>query len=90
MRFIRIYPRRQSAWWSGVIAVLTGSFLFNLGQGVLRPTLPLYLQEVFAANYQMITAIPIVFGLGKWVASLPTGYLLDRFGRRSLMAGGCC
>ena len=69
-------------------AVLAGAFLFNLGQGVLRPTMPLYLQHIFAANYQMVTLIPVAFGLGKWMASLPTGYLLDRLGRRRLMAGG--
>ncbi len=80
--------RQHLVWWQGVIAVLAGGFLFNLGQGVLRPTLPLYLQEVFAANYQMVTAIPVVFGLGKWIASLPTGYLMDHVGRRSLMACG--
>lgn len=70
------------------VAVLAGAFLFNLGQGVLRPTLPLYLQQVFSANYRMVTLIPVVFGAGKWVASLPAGYLLDRLGRRRLMAGG--
>jgi len=69
-------------------SVLAGAFLFNLGQGVLRPTMPLYLRRVFAANYQMVTLIPVAFGLGKWMASLPTGYLLDRLGRRRLMAGG--
>jgi DHA1 family multidrug resistance protein-like MFS transporter len=50
--------------------------------------MPLYLQQVFSANYRMVTLIPVVFGLGKWVASLPTGYLLDRLGRHRLMAGG--
>jgi MFS family permease len=70
------------------VPVLVGAFLFSLGQGVLRPTLPLYLQRVFAANYRMVTVIPVVFGLGKWAASLPSGYLLDRLGRRRLMAGG--
>jgi MFS family permease len=69
------------------IAVLAAAFLFNLGQGVLRPALPLYLQRSLAANYRMVTAIPVVFGAGKWVASLPTGYLLDRLGR-SLMIWG--
>jgi MFS transporter, DHA1 family, multidrug resistance protein len=74
--------------WQVPVAVLTAALLFNLGQGVLRPTLPLYLQQVFAANYQMVTLIPLVFGVGKWVASLPTGYLLDRLERRRLMVGG--
>lgn len=70
------------------LEVLAAAFLFNLGQGVLRPSLPLFLQEVFAANYRMVTAIPVVFGAGRWVANLPTGYLLDRVGRRRLIVGG--
>lgn len=71
-----------------LIALLSASFLFNLGQGVLRPSLPLYLQRVFAARYQQVTLIPAVFGAGKWIASLPTGYLLDTLGRRLLMTSG--
>jgi len=70
------------------LAVVAATFLFNLGQGVLRPSLPLYLREFFAANYQMVTLIPVVFGAGKWIASLPTGYLQDRLGRRQMMAAG--
>ncbi len=69
------------------LAVLAAAFLFNVGQGVLRPSMPLYLEKVFAANYRMVTLIPVVFGVGKWVANVPTGYLLGRFGRR-LMIGG--
>lgn len=67
--------------------VLAAAFLFNLGQGVLRPSLPLYLQRSFTANYRMVTLIPVVFGAGKWLASLPTGYLLDRFGRPLMIWG---
>jgi DHA1 family multidrug resistance protein-like MFS transporter len=78
----------RRAEWQVPLAVLAAAFLFNVGQGVLRPTLPLYLQQVFAANYQMVTLIPLVFGVGKWVASLPTGYLLDRLDHRGLMVGG--
>jgi MFS family permease len=71
-----------------MLAVVAAAFLFNLGQGVLRPSMPLYLQHVFGATYRMVTLIPMVFGAGKWLASLPTGYLLDRLGRRRLMVGG--
>ena len=69
------------------VSVLAAAFLFNLGQGVLRPALPLYLQRSFAANYRMVTLIPVVFGAGKWIASLPSGYLLDRFGRPLMIWG---
>jgi MFS family permease len=68
-------------------AVLAAAFLFNLGQGVLRPAMPLYLQRTFSANYRMVTLIPVVFGAGKWIANMPTGYLVNRLGR-PLMAGG--
>jgi len=67
--------------------VLAAAFLFNLGQGVLRPTMPLYLQRTFAANYRMVTLIPVVFGAGKWIANVPTGYLLNRFGHRLMVCG---
>lgn len=70
--------------------MLAAAFLFNLGQGVLRPSLPLYLQQVFGANYRMVTLIPVVFGAGKWAASLPTGYLLSRLGPGRLMVTGLC
>jgi MFS family permease len=61
--------------------------LFNLGQGVLRPAMPLYLQRAFSANYRMVTLIPVVFGAGKWIANLPSGYLLERLGRLLMVAG---
>jgi MFS family permease len=70
------------------VGVLVAAFMFNLGQGVLRPSLPLYLQQFFGANYRMVTVIPTVFGAGKWIANLPTGYLVDRLGRRPLMITG--
>ncbi|PYM95992.1 MAG: hypothetical protein DME04_03195 [Candidatus Rokuibacteriota bacterium] len=68
-------------------AVLAAAFLFNLGQGVLRPSMPLYLQRTFSANYRMVTLIPVVFGAGKWIANIPTGYVLNHLGR-PLMVGG--
>jgi predicted MFS family arabinose efflux permease len=69
-------------------SVLAAAFLFNLGQGVLRPSLPLFLQSAFGANYRMVTLIPVVFGAGRWLANLPTGYLLDRIGGTRLMVIG--
>lgn len=36
----------------------------------------------------MVTLIPVVFSAGKWVTSLPTGYLYDRVGRTRVMVAG--
>ncbi|MBI3329896.1 MAG: hypothetical protein HYZ81_24705 [Nitrospinae bacterium] len=53
---IRAWVRAgRRAQWQAPMAVLAAALLFNLGQGVLRPTLPLYLKQVFAANYRMVT-----------------------------------
>jgi hypothetical protein len=41
----------RRAQWQALVMVLAAALLFNLGQDVLRPILPLYLQHVFAANY---------------------------------------
>lgn len=68
--------------------MLAAAFLFNLGQGVLRPSFPLYLRDVFGTSYRMVTLIPVVFGAGKWIASLPTGYLMSHVGRVPLMVSG--
>jgi predicted MFS family arabinose efflux permease len=78
-------PSERPQWVPSV--VLAAAFLFNLGQGVLRPAMPLYLQRTFSANYRMVTLIPVVFGVDKWIANLPTGYLLGRLGRPLMVAG---
>jgi MFS family permease len=71
-----------------VVAILAAGFLFNLGQGALRPSLPLFLRHAFEANYRMVNLIPVVFGAGKSTANLPTGYLLGRVGGARLMVIG--
>ena len=73
------------------MAVLTAAFLFNLGQGVLRPSMPLYLQSTFGANYRMVTLIPVVFGAGKTNAlltAIQTGGLVFLFPLYLLTRGG--
>ena len=49
--------------------------------------MPLYLERSFSANYRMVTMIPVVFGTGKWIANLPTGYLLGRLDRQLMISG---
>jgi hypothetical protein len=41
--------------WAGASA----AFLVNMGQGVLRPAMPPHLARSFAANYMMVTMIPV-------------------------------
>jgi hypothetical protein len=53
--------------WRGAGAVLAAALLFNLGQGVLRPTVPLSLQQIFSAT-QAVGLLMSASILGRLVA----------------------
>ncbi len=59
-----------------------------LGLGLIRPTLPLYVQSVFGVGALEVSWIPAAFGVGKLLADLPAGLIMDRMGRSRLMAAG--
>lgn len=59
-----------------------------LGLGLIRPILPLYVQSVFSASIVEVSWIPAAFGIGKMLAGLPAGLLMDRVGHKRVMAAG--
>jgi MFS family permease len=68
--------------------LLLAVFLDLFGLGVIRPILPIYVQEVFRVDVLRVSWIPAAFGIGKLLADMPAGVLMDRVGRNRLMAGG--
>lgn len=68
--------------------LLGAIFLDLLGLGLIRPILPLFVQSVFGASIVQVSWIPAAFGIGKLLADLPAGLLMDRMGRTRLMAAG--
>lgn len=74
--------RRVLAWMCVLIAVN------QLGFGAVIPVLPLYAQS-FGVLQAAIGATVAVYGLSRVLLSLPTGWIANRFGRRSaLLLGG--
>ncbi|MGQ0548256.1 MAG: MFS transporter [Armatimonadota bacterium] len=68
--------------------LLAAIFLDLFGLGLIRPVLPLFVQSVFGASIVQVSWIPAAFGIGKLLADLPAGLLMDRMGRARLMAAG--
>lgn len=71
-----------------LFSLLLAVFLDLFGLGILRPILPLYLQATFDADVLRVSWIPAAFGVGKLLANIPAGLLMDRLGRSRLMAAG--
>ena len=58
-----------------------------MGSGLVAPVLSLYAQTFGVAN-TLVGALVTIFGVGRLVANLPSGYLSQRIGRRPLLFGG--
>lgn len=71
-----------------LFGVLGAVFLDLFGLGLIRPILPLYVQSTFGVDVLRVSWIPAAFGVGKLVADVPAGLLMDRLGRRRMMAAG--
>jgi MFS family permease len=78
-------PLRQT--YSLLLPVYVPTLLLSIGQGILVPTLPLYAQD-FGVNYALVSLAVAAAGLGTLVGDVPTGMMLERFGRKPVMVVG--
>jgi len=78
-------PLRQTA--SLLLPVYVPTLLLSIGQGILVPTLPLYAQD-FGVNYALVSLAVAAAGLGTLVGDVPSGMMLERFGRKPVMVVG--
>jgi MFS family permease len=78
-------PLRQTA--SLLLPVYVPTLLLSIGQGILVPTLPLYAQD-FGVNYALVSLAIAAAGLGTLVGDVPSGMMLERFGRKPVMVVG--
>lgn len=71
-----------------LLSVYLPTLLMSLGQGVLIPTLPIYAKSL-GVTFALVSIAVSAPGLGKLLADLPSGVLLERIGRRPSMLFGC-
>lgn len=73
--------------YSLALPVYVPTLLLSVGQGVLIPTLPLYAKSFGVSNTLVALAVAAA-GLGTLVADVPSGALLERYGRKPVMIAG--
>lgn len=73
--------------WHAVLSTYLPALVLALGTGVAVPALPT-LAKSFGVSFGVASAVLTVFLLGNLVGSIPSGWVIDRFGRRPVLIGG--
>jgi MFS family permease len=59
----------------------------SLGQGIALPVLPVYVQQ-YGVSFEQASLVVIMNSIGSLVATIPIGYVMDRWGRRPVLLAG--
>ena len=70
-----------------LLSLYLPAVILALGTGIALPALPIYARS-FDVSLGVASSALVATGLGGLVAGVPTGYLLDRFGRRNIILAG--
>lgn len=63
------------------------AFVFALGYSIATPAIPV-LAKSFDTGFGIASLVIVLHALGGLVASVPSGFLVDRVGRRPILLGG--
>lgn len=67
-----------------VTSLYLPSFMLSLGLGIVSPILPVYAKS-FEVSYAAASLVISLAGVGRLIADLPAGFLVDRAGARSVV-----
>ena len=70
-----------------VFSLLLPAILLGMGRGLTLPVLPLIAKDGFGAGVAGASLVVIAPMVGGVLSTLPTGYVIDRFGRRVMLIG---
>lgn len=70
-----------------LLSLYLPAFILAAGVGVAAPALPLYAKS-FNVDFGTASMVIVMNQLGGMVGTLPTGFLIDRIGRRKLILAG--
>ena len=77
----------QALSWESVLSTYLPAMLLSLGVGMALPAIPV-LARSFDVGFGMASFVVTAFLIGGTVGTIPTGWLIDRFGRRPVLIGG--
>lgn len=73
--------------WSAFATIYLPAMLLGLGAGVALPAIPI-LAKSFDVSFGVASNVVTMFLVGGLIGTLPTGWLIDRVGRRPIMIAG--
>ena len=77
----RVYSREN------FLSLYLPAIVLGLGQGVASPAIPIFAKS-FDVTFGTASLVFIVYMVGAMLATVPTGYLIDRIGRRKIVLAG--
>ena len=81
-------PDRQVALsWNQFLSTYLPALIYALGAGIALPAVPT-LAKSFNVGFGVASGVVTAFLLGNLAGTIPSGWLIDRFGRRSVMIAG--
>ena len=73
--------------WSAFISTYLPALILALGAGIAVPALP-SLAQSFGVGFGVASGVVTAFLLGNLAGAIPSGWLIDRFGRRPILIAG--
>jgi len=73
--------------WAAFLSTYLPALILALGTGIAVPALPV-LAKSFGVSFGIASGVLTIFLLGNVVGTLPSGWLIDRFGRRPVLIAG--
>jgi MFS family permease len=70
--------------WDAFLATYFPAFLLALGAGIVLPVIP-GLAKSFEVSFGVASGVVTAFLIGNVAATVPSGWLIDRFGRRPVI-----
>jgi MFS family permease len=82
-------PQSEAAAFSveSLLSTYLPALVLALGIGIALPAIPT-LAKSYNVGFGMASAVITAFLVGQLVGTIPTGWLIDRFGRRKVMIAG--
>jgi MFS family permease len=73
--------------WSAFFSTYLPALVLALGTGIALPALPALAQS-FGVGFGLASGVVTAFLLGNLAGTIPSGYFIDRFGRRPMLIAG--
>ena len=77
----------QALSWETIFSTYVPAMLLALGVGMALPAIPI-LARSFDVGFGLASFVVTAFLIGGAVGTIPTGWLIDRFGRRPILISG--